>query len=118
MRAWRWILRIQGAYYVATGVWPWLSIATFEAVTGPKVDDWLVQTVGALAAAIGLTLVVAGRRPALSPDAKLLSVLSAVAFGGVDVLFVFNGTISSIYLADAALQGCLLLLAAAVTLKR
>ena len=58
----RWLLLTQGAYYVATGIWSWVSLRTFEVVTGPKVDDWLVQTVGALAAAIGDTLLVAERR--------------------------------------------------------
>jgi len=53
------LLMTQGAYYTATGIWPWISLKTFELVTGPKVDDWLVHTVGALAAAIGATLLVA-----------------------------------------------------------
>jgi uncharacterized protein YciI len=29
---------IQAAEYVATGVWPLVSMSTFEAVTGPKMD--------------------------------------------------------------------------------
>jgi hypothetical protein len=37
----------QGAYFVATGVWPLVHIRWFEAVTGPKVDKWLVGTVAA-----------------------------------------------------------------------
>lgn len=77
-----------------------------------------MQTVGALAAAIGLTLLAAGSRAALAPDAKLLSILSAVAFGVVDVLFVLNGTISPIYLADAAPQASFLLTGAAISAKR
>jgi hypothetical protein len=99
------MLKVQGAYYLVTGLWPWFSLATFERVTGPKTDDWLVQTVGALAAAIGAALLVAARREALTQDAKVLAVLSAAAFAFVDVLFVALGTISRIYLADAAIQG-------------
>ena len=45
---------IQGLYYVVTGVWPLVSTCgTFEAVTGNKVDDWLVKTVGVLIIVIG-----------------------------------------------------------------
>ena len=37
------MLAAQGALYVVTGVWPLLHMASFEAVTGPKTDDWLVR---------------------------------------------------------------------------
>jgi hypothetical protein len=60
---------IQAAYYVGAGLWSLASIRTFEAVTGPKTDRWLVKTVGVvylLDAAVELALVagwqVAGRR--------------------------------------------------------
>lgn len=42
---------LQGTYYLLTGVWPFASMGTFLAVTGPKTDLWLVRTVGALVAA-------------------------------------------------------------------
>jgi hypothetical protein len=38
-------LRVQSGYYVATCVWPLLNRQSFEAITGRKVDFWLVQTV-------------------------------------------------------------------------
>jgi hypothetical protein len=32
---------IQGVYFVATGVWPLVSIRTFMAITGPKtISGW------------------------------------------------------------------------------
>src|SRR4051794_41935238 len=55
------VLRAQGAYYTLTGLWPLVHMASFEAVTGPKTDDWLVRMVGLLAAVIGATLLTAGR---------------------------------------------------------
>jgi hypothetical protein len=33
---------------------------SFEAVTGPKRDDWLVKTIGGLIAMVGATLIGAG----------------------------------------------------------
>jgi hypothetical protein len=51
------VLRAQGGYYLVTGLWPLVHLASFEAITGPKVDDWLVRMVGLLAAVIGATAV-------------------------------------------------------------
>ena len=42
----------QGAYYLLTGVWPLVSIGTFQRLTGPKADRWLVKTVGVLVGAL------------------------------------------------------------------
>src|SRR4051812_47162991 len=50
------LARLQAAYYVATGVWPIAHMKSFEAVTGPKVDHWLVRTFGALVTAAGAAL--------------------------------------------------------------
>jgi hypothetical protein len=44
-------LLAQGAYFVATGVAPFVSRRAFEAITGPKPGVWLVETVGVLASA-------------------------------------------------------------------
>jgi hypothetical protein len=103
------IARFQAVYYVATGVWPIASMRTFEAVTGPKTEDWLVRTVGLLAATIGLVLggrtirVTTSARRDGEPDVAL-GVGSALAFATTDVAHVVRREISPIYLADAALE--------------
>jgi hypothetical protein len=103
------VLLVQGAYYLITGIWPLISISTFEAVTGPKTDDWLVQTVGVLAAVIGATLLVGAVRRPSNRETLTLSVLSILGFVAVDVVFVLRGSIGPIYLADAAVQAVLLI---------
>jgi len=100
----RMVIIAQGVYYCATGLWPLISMDTFEAVTGEKTDDWLVYMVGALAAVIGATLLVAARKKSLSVEAIALALLSAIAFAAIDTVFALNGTISRIYLADAVAQ--------------
>ena len=95
-----------GVYFLLTGVWPLLSIGTFEAVTGPKVDRWLVKTVGLLVAVIGASLLADASRP--SRGSKVLGAGSAAALGGVDVVYALKGRISKIYLADAVLEAVLL----------
>ena len=77
-----WLARTQGVVYLATGLWPLISIRTFERVTGPKVDRWLVKTVGVLVTVIGAVLLVAGRRRAVSDDLVLVAAGSAAGLAG------------------------------------
>ena len=92
----------QGLYYVATGLWPLVHLDSFERATGPKYEIWLVRTVGALATAIGVTLVRASRRP--TRDARFLSIASALAFAAIDVAYAARRRISPVYLGDAAAE--------------
>ncbi len=99
----------QGAYYVLTGVWPLLSMRTFEAVTGPKVDRWLVKTVGALVTVMGGALLLAGRRGHISEEVLLVGAGSAVGLTGIDLGSSLSGRISKVYLLDALAEMLLLL---------
>jgi hypothetical protein len=98
-------------YYAGTGAWPLLSMRSFEAVTGPKVDRWLVKTVGALVLANAIAIGVGARRTKPSAETVALAICDALAFTAIDVTYVARGRISTIYLADAAVE---LALAAAV----
>ena len=53
----------QGVALIGLGAWPVVSMRTFERVTGPKHDDWLVRTVGGLCIAIGTGLLAGRDRP-------------------------------------------------------
>src|SRR5689334_15478986 len=103
----------QGVYFLITGIWPLVSIETFQAVTGKKTDHlvtgsendhWLVNTVGVLVIAIGLTLLFAGWRRIFSAEVALLAIASAIGLICIDVVYHARGTISAVYLADAGLQ--------------
>jgi hypothetical protein len=89
-------------YLVATGVWSLVHRRSFERVTGPKEDYWLVQTVGALAIAIGASLGLAARRRALEPETIVLGAASCTAFGLASVRA--SQTESRVYLGDAVLE--------------
>jgi hypothetical protein len=96
----------QGAYYLATGLWPLVHMRSFTAVTGPKHDLWLVRTVGLLAAAIALPLLHDAVRGD-SPGTRVLGAGAAIAFAAADVHPVATGRVSPIYLVDAALEALL-----------
>jgi hypothetical protein len=95
---------IQGAIYVVSGLWPIVHLRSFEKVTGPKTDGWLVKTVGGLLAVIGATLIVGSAPPGPARALRLLGTGSAAVLALVDVIYASRGRISRIYLADAALQ--------------
>lgn len=101
---------LQGIYFAATGIWPLFSIDTFQMVTGPKADLWLVQTVGVLIAVIGGVLLVAAWRRSATAEVVLLALGSAAALGAVDVVFVVRQVIAPIYLLDAVAEALLVLM--------
>jgi hypothetical protein len=104
-------LAAMAAYYLVTGAWPILHMRSFEAITGPKVDRWLVHMVGALAVANGAAIALGARRERISDETIALALGSALAFSAIDVVYVMRGRISPVYLGDAAVE---LVLAAAV----
>ena len=103
-------MRLQGVYYIITGLWPVVSIYSFELVSGPKTDDWLVKMVGLLAASIGLALLVAARGARPSVEGIVLGVVSALSFTAIDVFYVLDGTLLGVYLLDALLEVCIVVL--------
>lgn len=95
---------VQGLYYFLTGLWSLVSIETFQRVTGPKIDLWLVKTVGVLIAVIGAVLILTGVRGEATPSLLLLAVGSAASLAGVDMIYVSKGVIARIYLLDALVE--------------
>lgn len=97
---------VQSAYYAVSGAWPLLSYRTFEAVTGPKREPWLVKTVGILLVVIAAAL--AADPPGRSPVTRRLGIGSAAALGAVDVWYAaVRRRISPIYLGDAVAEAVL-----------
>lgn len=94
----------QGAFYLATGVWPLVHDRSFQAVTGPKVDVWLVKTVGCLVGVIGGALLAAGVRRSVPTELRAIAAGSAAALAAIDIVYASRGRISPIYLADAAVE--------------
>jgi hypothetical protein len=95
---------VQGMYFLATGVWPLVSIGTFEMVTGPKTDDWLVKTVGVLIIVTSAVLLRAALSGKPSDDTIIIGAGMAAALMFIDLIYVSQNTILAIYLADAVLE--------------
>jgi hypothetical protein len=94
----------QSLYYLGTGLWPFIDSDSFQRATGPKVDLWLVKTVGALVTAIGAVLALAWRRGATNPEVPLLATGSAAGLAGIGFYYSLRGRISKVYLLDAIVE--------------
>lgn len=100
----------QGLLYAVTGIWPLIHMDSFEWVTGEKVDDWLVRTVGVLVLVIGGVLLGAVWRQRITAELAAVAVGAALGLTAIDVFYVAVGRIPPVYLLDAvaelALAGC------------
>jgi hypothetical protein len=92
---------VQSFYYTVYGIWPVLHIKSFERLTGPKVDRWLVKSIGLLITVIGAGLGLGGWRELISPELKIIAVGSAAGLAGIDIYYAAKNRISKIYLLDA-----------------
>jgi hypothetical protein len=102
------VLGAQAAYYLVTGVAPFVSRRLFEAITGPKVDWWLVQTVGAVVTVMGAGFASAAARRRVTPEIRGIAAGSAAALAAVDVWFVARRRVRPTYLIDAVIEAGLL----------
>ena len=100
----RTLARMQGAYFLGTGVWPLLHMRSFLAVTGPKTDLWLVQTVGLLVSCMGAQMLMAGHSDRVTPEVKALAVSSAFSLAAIDTIHSLRGRIRPVYLLDAVAE--------------
>ena len=96
------VATVHAAYWIVTGVWPVLSIGSFQWVTGRKHDLWLVKTVGLLLAVIGAVIGMAGRRGSTSPEIPSLALGAAATVAAVDIVYYRKGVLRWVYLVDAA----------------
>jgi hypothetical protein len=100
----RTLAQMQGTYFLGTGLWPLLHMRSFLAVTGPKTDLWLVQTVGLLVSCMGAQMLMAGRSDRVTPEVKRLAVASAISLAAIDTVHSLRGRIRPVYLLDAVAE--------------
>lgn len=89
------------AYFILGSLWPLVSGKTFQMVTGPKKDMWLVKTVALLLTVIGVVIGRAGMKERITPEISHLAIGSAASLATIDVVYVSRGRISRVYLLDA-----------------
>jgi hypothetical protein len=99
------LIGLQGLYYLVTGLWPLVHYGSFELVSGPKVDDWLVRMVGLLTVVVGAALLTAWRRGRTDRlEVLVLAVGAALAYATIDFRYGLTGRIWRVYLLDGILE--------------
>lgn len=101
---------VHGLYFLLTGIWPVIHMSSFLAVTGPKMDLWLVRTVGMLVFFIGAGLLGAAAKKEITFPLILVVFGSSISLMFIDIIYVWQNVIPPIYLLDAiaelVLVGC------------
>jgi hypothetical protein len=98
------VSRLQGSFYVVSGLWPLLHMRSFEAVTGKKTDKWLVRTVSGLLVTIGIVQALSPDKPQGLVPARQLGMGTAATLAAIDLVYAAKGRISKIYVLDAAIE--------------
>jgi hypothetical protein len=97
------LARAHGCFNLVSGIWPLVSVRSFEAVYGPKTDRWLEYTVGGLLTTIGATQLLSR-----SDDdvrlARRLGIGTAATLLTIDLVYVPRRRISAMYLQDAVCE--------------
>lgn len=94
----------QGVFDMVFGAWPIAHLPSFEVVTGPKVDGWLVKAVGSLLTVVGGVLLAAGAKRRVTPELRALAMGKGLALATIDFVYVSRKRIPRVYLLDAALH--------------
>jgi hypothetical protein len=91
-----------GLFWIATGLWPVFHMRSFETVTGPKRDHWLVRTVGLLLASMGAGLIAGARDDRGVPaSSRLVASAASGAIVGIDLVYTAKRVLKPVYLIDA-----------------
>lgn len=101
---------LQGFFYLITGLWPVFHIESFMDVTGPKMDIWLVKTVGVLITVIGTGLLMAAAIKQVNLPVMFIAGFAAIGLMFIDVIYVSINVIPPVYLLDALAELILFLL--------
>ncbi|HVL24155.1 MAG TPA: hypothetical protein VM450_08720 [Thermomicrobiales bacterium] len=88
-------------YFIPSSIWALVHIRSFEKVTGPKVDRWLVKTVAGLLTVIGVVIGRSGMRQRVTPEIAALAIGSSGVLTAIDLVYVRKKRIAPVYLLDA-----------------
>ena len=94
----------QGAYFIATGLWPLVHFSSFAIVTNTEGPAWAFRAIGLLIACIGLALLSAARVREFGAAICHLGALSAMALAWIDVELLRQGVIGSLNELDVPVQ--------------
>ncbi|MGE3798790.1 MAG: hypothetical protein AB7G88_13230 [Thermomicrobiales bacterium] len=96
-------------YFGIGGLWSVVHKRSFQAISGPKVDYWLVRTVGGLLTVVGAVIAMAGVRDRITPEIRWLAVGASSVLTVIDVVYSVRKRVRRTYLFDAAANGVVII---------
>jgi hypothetical protein len=100
----RWVARGQGLFNVVGGLWPIVSLDTFELIYGAKRDVFLQKTVGGLLLAVGSTQLAAGDTTEELRSMRRLGLATAATLLAIDLWYIPRRQMRWTYWQDAACE--------------
>ena len=94
----------QGIYYLMRGLWSLLGHGTTETAPEYLLNAYLVHSTGVLVLVIGAALCLAAWRRQGSPEVLLIALGSAIGLIVIDLIYIFNRSISVLYIFDVIIQ--------------
>lgn len=110
------VIGLQGMYYLLTGIWPLIHLSSFEIVVGYKPDKFQFFTTTLLISLIAIALL-ASIKKEKTRSIRILSLGSPLVFLMVELWFGKDG-IRPVFILDACIQVCLLLVLGYFFLKK
>ena len=98
------VARAQGLFNVVGGAWPILWLRSFEWVFGPKEEEWLQKTSGALFMSVGIAQLMTEDSPESIRFARRVGVGVALTYLTIDLIYVPKGRLRMTYLLDALME--------------
>lgn len=98
------LIVVHGAYLLIGGLWPLVHMPSFEAVTGPKAEHWLVRSVAGMLVVIAVVLLVQLRKHRVEASAVVVAMGASLTLGVVGIITAAQGVIDPIYICDGTLH--------------
>jgi hypothetical protein len=98
------VARAPGLFNVVGGAWPIVWLRSFEWVFGPKEEDWLQKTSGALFMSTGIAQLMTEDSPESIRFARRVGIGVALTYLTIDLIYVPKGRLRKTYLLDALME--------------
>jgi hypothetical protein len=93
--------QLHALYFGIGGLWSVVGKRSFQAISGPKADYWLVRTVGGLLTVVGAVIAMADVRGRITPEIRWLAIGTSAVLTVIDVVYTARNRIRWVYLLDA-----------------
>src|SRR3712207_2277335 len=95
------VSKAQGLFNIVGGVWPLVSLRSFEFVYGKKRDIYLQKTVGGLLLSIGAIQFTSAENEEDLRVVRKLGVATAATLLLIDLIYIPRGEMRKTYIQDA-----------------